>query len=76
MLNNLQKIIKMLFLRNLKVLKVFLGLVLLFAANPLFSGELYNPIAVYLTWTKSPETTMSIQWISMPSDVRSLTYSS
>lgn len=35
------------------------------------SAELFNPIAVYLTWQKNPDTTMTIHWIThldRPSD--------
>lgn len=36
------------------------------------SAELFNPIAVYLTWQRSPDTTMTIHWITnleRPSDL-------
>lgn len=42
-------------------------LVLLFLVlTPHIYGEEYDPITVYLTWQRSPETTMSVQWITPP----------
>src|SRR5580704_15979319 len=29
-----------------------------------FASELYDPISVYLTWQRKPDTTMTVQWIS------------
>lgn len=40
----------------------------------LFSLEFYDPIAVYLTWKKNPESTMSIQWISNKAEVENTIY--
>jgi hypothetical protein len=28
------------------------------------AGELYDPIAVYLTWQKNPESTMTVRWLT------------
>lgn len=52
----------MIFLRNVLFLFHFL-----LATSFVFSEE-YDPL-VYLTWTKNPETSMSIQWISKKTEV-------
>jgi hypothetical protein len=39
-------------------------LVLFSLSQPLWSKGLYDPVAVYLTWQRSPETTMTIQWVT------------
>jgi len=49
-------------------------LFLIFTATFSFSGEVYDPLSVYLTWKKSPETTMSIQWVSKKNEVNDLVY--
>lgn len=36
---------------------------LIFFGNVL-GADLYDPVALYLTWQKSPQTTMTIQWIT------------
>ena len=40
-------------------------LALIAFSGPVFAQvELYDPIAVYLTWQRSPESTMTVQWIT------------
>src|ERR1700722_1869994 len=48
----------------------FFQIIILFSLQLLcsftvFSQELYDPIAVYLTWQRKPDTTMTIQWITL-----------
>ncbi len=54
---------------NYKVLILFWNLLLPLS---LFAQEMYDPVALYLTWQRSPQTTMTIQWITSldrPQDV-------
>lgn len=60
--------------KNLKRYVLIFNFSFLFMANFLFSSEGYEPISVYLTWKKSPETTMSIQWISNKPEVEDLVF--
>lgn len=36
----------------------------LFIATSGLFGDVYDPVTVYLTWQRSPDTTMSVQWIT------------
>jgi hypothetical protein len=47
-----------------KCISIFLCIFFLCNLALLHSNEIYDPISVYLTWKKKPESTMSIQWIS------------
>lgn len=38
--------------------------ILICTSLPLFAGEMYDPIALYLTWQRSPQTTMTVHWIT------------
>ena len=44
----------------------FLAIVCLMAPLWVSGAELYDPPSVYLTWQRSPETTMTIQWLTKP----------
>ena len=52
----------------------FFNLFFLILTLNCFSGEADDPLSVYLTWTMSPETTMSIQWISKNSEIDNSVY--
>lgn len=53
-------------IKNYPLFHLSIFLILFF--NFLHSGEEYDPISVYLTWTKKPDSTISIQWITPKSD--------
>lgn len=39
---------------------------LLLVGTAVCQGENYDPVAVYLTWQRSPESTMTVSWITAP----------
>jgi len=55
----------------LKRLRLFFVFALLIACN-LSAEDLFNPKALYLTWQKSPESTMTIRWITPKLDEQDL----
>lgn len=48
----------------MNLIKSFFRTLLLIIVLPLCGGELYDPIALYLTWQHSPQTTITVQWIT------------
>lgn len=43
---------------------IYYFIILFLTLSAWLQGDLYDPVAVYLTWQRSPETTMTVQWIS------------
>lgn len=49
---------------SLKNMRIFFKICFIFVLLPLFAEAEYDPVSVYLTWTKSPESSMTILWLS------------